>query len=142
MTTIFQAHETVESTATDGEPSAMLAALFSELRDLLRRFLDIGERGSVDLFKLPMSPADLHKFKDRLGRGEVSIALDVAGNSEIYETAYAGIWWVQHEDELGRVVARLIEVADVPNIVRTHRKDLEVTVKTLLCCLPGKEGVS
>ncbi len=132
MTTIFRAKESIGEPVSDGPAAAMADALLSELGDLLHRFLDTGEHGRIDLFKLPISPTDLLHFKDRLGRGEVSILVEAAGGSEIYETAYAGLWWVEHRDELGRVIARLIEVADAPSIVLAHRKDLEATAKTLI----------
>lgn len=131
MTTIFRAKELIAPVAN--EPTQGMAdALLSELGDLMRRFLDTGEHGSIDLLKLPISPTDLLHFKDRLGRGEVSISVEAGGGSEIYETAYAGLWWVEHRDELSRVIARLIEAADAPSIVLAHREDLEATAKTLI----------
>ena len=121
----------VGRTEAGGPAGGMVAALLCELGELLAHFLDTGEHGTVDLLNLPMSPTDLHRLKDRLGHGEVSIVVKAAGNSEIYETAYAGLWWVQHQDESGRVVARLIEAADVPDMVPADRKDLEATADAL-----------
>ena len=123
--------DAIGRTEAEAPTGGIVSALLSELGELLGRFLDTGEHGTVDLLNLPMSPVDLHHLKDRLGQGEVSVVVKAAGNSEIYETAYAGLWWVQHQDESGRVVARLIEVADVPSMVPAHREDLEATARTL-----------
>jgi hydrogenase-1 operon protein HyaF len=109
----------------------MVAALLNELGTLLEVYLATGQTGSIDTLNIPISPADLKTLENELGTGEVSITIDAGGPSLISETAYAGIWWVHHKDETGRVVARLIEVTDVPAIVCADRNEIEHSVKRL-----------
>lgn len=100
-------------------------AVLSEVADLLGRLLATGEEGSIDLRSLPLSPADRDWLDGKLGRGEVEIALEAGGRSDIYETAYAGVWKVTHRDTEARVVSEFIEVAYIPAIVRPASADLE-----------------
>ena len=67
----------------------------------------------------------------RLGQGEISATLSVSGVSEIRETSFPGVWWTRHADESGRVVALLIEVAEVPDILRANREDMRHGQKRL-----------
>jgi hydrogenase-1 operon protein HyaF len=108
-----------------GEPGGNAAAVLREVAGLLDALVRHGEGGSVDLKSLPLSPAEREWLKDRLGRGEVEITLDVAGGSTISETAYAGVWWVEHRDEQGVVGSEFIEVAYVPELVSAHPDDVQ-----------------
>lgn len=100
-------------------------AVLSEIADLLGRLLATGEAGSIDLRSLPLSPADRDWLDEKLGRGEVEITLEAGGRSDLYETAYAGVWKVTHRDTEERVVAEFIEVAYVPAILRPASADIE-----------------
>ncbi len=103
---------------------AVVDALLMEVAALLGRLIEHGEPGSIDLRGLPLSPSCLANLEQRLGRGEVAIHLDAAGHSEIRETDFPGVWWTCHADEAGRVIARQIEVASVPDIVRADAADM------------------
>ncbi len=100
-------------------------ALLSEVADLLRNFLSHQRPGAIDLFGLPLSAPCLATLEDRLGDGEISACLRLSGESLIRETAFPGVWWTRHTDETGRVVALLIEVAEVPEILRANKADIE-----------------
>jgi hydrogenase-1 operon protein HyaF len=104
---------------------ALVDALLMEAAALLERLIDHGTPGSIDLGSLKLSESTLANLEQRLGRGEVTIQLDAAGQSEIRETAFAGIWWTCHSDEAGRVIARLIEIAFVPEMVRADIGDMK-----------------
>jgi hypothetical protein len=41
------------------------------------------------------------------------------------------VWWTRHADETGRIVALLIEVAEVPEILRATKADMERGVQRL-----------
>ncbi len=106
-------------------------AVLSEVADLLARLLETGEAGSIDLRSLPLSPADRDWLDAKLGRGEVEIAIEAGGRSVLTETAYAGVWKVQHCDTEQRVVSEFIEVAYIPAIVRPAGADIENAYKKL-----------
>ena len=103
----------------------VIEALLGEIAGLAQRLIEHGEDGAIDLRGLPLSPSCIAALEQRLGRGEISIRIDAFGLSEIRETGCPGVWWTQHADESGRVIARLIEVAFVPNILRADAVDIE-----------------
>jgi hydrogenase-1 operon protein HyaF len=109
----------------------LVDALTVEIGDLLRRLIDQGEQGAIDLLGLPLSPSCVAALEQRLGQGEITAVLDAAGRSEIRETGYPGVWWIRHADEKGRVVAMLIEVAFVPDILRANIDDMALGCERL-----------
>lgn len=103
----------------------LVDALLTEVADNLRNLLSHQRPGSIDLLGLPLSPTCLATLEARLGVGEISASLHVSGESLIRETAFPGVWWTRHADETGRIVALLIEVAEVPEILRATKADME-----------------
>lgn len=99
-------------------------ALLHELEAMLARFVQCGERGSIDLHGLPLLPGDHECLRATLGVGEVHARVQAMGVTEVHESAVPGIWWVRHRDEAGQVSAELLEVTDVPEILKTHPADV------------------
>lgn len=99
-------------------------ALLHELEAMLARFVERGERGSIDLRALPLLPGDYERLHETLGTGEVSALVQAMGATEVHETAVPGIWWVRHFDEAGEAMAESLEVTDVPEILKTHPADV------------------
>src|SRR5271154_4333302 len=102
----------------------LVDALLMEVAGLLGRLIEQGESGSIDLRGLPLSTACIANLEERLGPGEISVQLDAAGQSEIRETGFPGVWWTRHCDETGRTIALLIEVTTVPDILRADSVDM------------------
>ncbi len=97
------------------------------LRELLRLLDDLaagGNGGSIDLMSMPFAQADYEELRDVLGVGAIDARLEALGESKVQETLYPGIWWVRHCNEDGETVAELIEVCDVPNILRAPAADV------------------
>lgn len=111
--------------------SGNAAPLLRELLEMLRRLLDAGEPSAIDLSALPLTPADLEWLRERLGEGEVAASLQASGESTFAETACPGVWWVTHRNELGAVTSQFIEVALVPELVRTHPGDVALACDRL-----------
>jgi len=103
----------------------LVDALLMEVADLLHNLVAHQRQGSVDLLGLPLSAGCLAALEQRLGHGEVTATLCSGGESQIRETSFPGVWWTTHADETGRITAMLIEVADVPDILRAARPDME-----------------
>ena len=119
-------------------------AVLREIAGLLRRLIETGEEGAIDLRSLPMTDADRHQLKTRLGAGEVHATLDVAGSSTVEETAIPGVWWVRHEGADGRVANEQIAVTRIPAILISHPDDLAVGAVRLqelisADAMPGQE---
>ena len=102
----------------------LVEALLMEVAGLLHRLIENDEAGSIDLRAMPLSPSCIEMLKQRLGPGEITVMLNAAGRSEIHETGFSGVWWTNHANEAGRVIAMLIEVATVPEILRANIDDM------------------
>ena len=119
-------HDIPVQVETDvGRLSGNAAALLREIAALLEALVRLGEGGAIDLKSLPLSAADRDWLLERLGKGEVEINLNIAGGSRIRETAYAGVWWVEHRGENGATTSEFIEVSYVPELVSAHPDDVE-----------------
>ena len=114
--------------ADAGEPEEQtigggFVALLAELAHLLERFSDSGKRGAIDLRSLPMAPGEYDRLRELLGRGEVTVTLDLGSPTTIYETDFHGLWWVRHCTPDGETAAEYLEVCAAPDIVLADAAD-------------------
>jgi len=107
-----------------GFRTGMAAAVLQEITQLLAKLADTGAAGSIDLRSLPMTDADRDELEERLGRGEVQADLSVAGNSQVWETGYSGVWWIRHLGAGDKIAAEEIAVTNVPEILVSHSADI------------------
>lgn len=105
--------------------------ILHEIRTLLAALIDTGCGGSIDLRSLPLSPADFEALDTVLGAGEVHATIRALGETRVTETAIHGVWRVTHCNDGGEAVADLIEVCDVPDILKTHAADARVGLTKL-----------
>jgi hydrogenase-1 operon protein HyaF len=108
-----------------------VAAILFELVTLLDRFVGGEPPAAIDLGSLPMSPLDRAELQRVLGEGEVQATVSTAGLSRIRETRVSGIWWVEHYDQGGKLVAELIEVGRVPGILSSPPDDITAGARHL-----------
>ncbi|MDD3530906.1 MAG: hydrogenase expression/formation C-terminal domain-containing protein [Gallionellaceae bacterium] len=101
------------------------AAVLGEVEALLDGLLRTAEGGMIDIRGLPLSAADRRWLQAQLGEGEVEVRLSIAGASRILETAYPGVWWIEHRDERDNLVSEFIQVAYVPELISAHPDDVE-----------------
>lgn len=92
-------------------------AMAHEILSHLERLHATGETAAIDLKSLPMAPDEFHGIKKMLGQGELDLTVDMDGPTRIRETAYAGVWWIQHTGEDGRILAEYIEIARFPDFL-------------------------
>ena len=57
--------------------------------------------------------------------------LELAGPSEIWETAYTGVWWVRHQGAGDRVATEEIAITRIPEILRAHPDDIDAAAARL-----------
>ncbi|MDK9696114.1 MAG: hydrogenase expression/formation protein [Siculibacillus sp.] len=113
-------------------PAASLAdAVFAELAHALSRLAATGEEMVVDLRSLPFGPTDLAALSERLGTGEVTCTLEVAGRSEVRETGFAGIWWVRHLGDGDEVAGEEVHVTRIPEILSSHPDDVAFAARRI-----------
>jgi hydrogenase-1 operon protein HyaF len=111
--------------------TGMAQSLLQELAGALTALANSGTRAAIDLRSLPMTTADRDELEATLGRGEVSVTLAAAGRSEVWETQYAGVWWVRHFGVDGRVASEAIEVTSLPDILAAHPDDISAAARRL-----------
>jgi hydrogenase-1 operon protein HyaF len=112
--------------ATRSEPIEWGNALpiLHEVRHGLSRLSETGESTLIDLHALPFGPGDEQRLLDLLGRGEVDARIDALGPTRVWETAFPGVWLVDHRNAQDERLALHIEIASVPEILRSQREDI------------------
>jgi HupH hydrogenase expression protein, C-terminal conserved region len=118
--TVIGAPAEVAASGRSGNGTAIL----HEISDLLGRLVSDGSQGVIDLRAMPLTPGDYAQLEEVLAAGAVRAAIDAAGPSEVFETAYPGVWWVRHRNESGETVAEFIEVTVCPEILKSHADDV------------------
>ena len=106
-------------------------AVLHEVATLLDALAQRGETGVIDLGGMPLSQADKTWLIEKLGQGEVEVMLDLAGASQIRETAFHGVWWLIHRNENNVVSGEFIEVNRVPDLVLAHADDIRRSAESL-----------
>ena len=121
----------------DGRATGMAGSVLHEVLRLLNALAEDDSTGAIDLRSLPLTAADRTELETLLGRGEVHAELNLAGRSEVRETAYPGVWWIRHLGADERVAAELIAVCPVPDILLAHPEDVRAGARRLHCLLTG-----
>ena len=98
--------------------------LLNEVLHAIDRLLDTGEPTTIDLAGLPFGPGELEHLEATLGEGELAARLDALGTSRIRETAYPGVWWLEHRNAHDEIVGRYIEITHVPEILSSQDADI------------------
>ncbi|MEW8625751.1 MAG: hydrogenase expression/formation C-terminal domain-containing protein [Candidatus Thiodiazotropha sp.] len=98
--------------------------IMHEIHHALQRFSAEGEQSCIDLRSLPFGPGDEEELLRLLGRGEINVTMDALGESTIWETAFSGVWVVDHRNAEGERVALQIEIGSVPQIVFSQQEDI------------------
>jgi len=100
--------------------SGNVELLLHEIAHALERLLESGKASVIDLRGVPLAPGEEERILEFLGTGEVRAELDAGGPSSVNESRFAGVWVVTHHDPSGEIIGRLIEIAFVPDIMRSQ----------------------
>lgn len=95
-----------------------------EVLHALDKVLDENIPTTIDLAGLPFGPGELDELEAALGQGELAAQLDALGNSHIRETAFPGVWWIEHRNVNNEVVGRYLEVTRLPEILCSQDADI------------------
>jgi len=116
----------------DGQDDAhMLEAVIHELKQLMDAYISTDKTGAIDIKSLPLSKKAYQALKQKLSKGEVEAKAKLSGDTEIYETAYSGVWWVTHKNIDDKVIAEHIEVGAIPVVLFAHIEDIKIARKKL-----------
>jgi len=122
--------------------TGMARSVLSEVGERLNRLAYRGEATSIDLRSLPMTDADREELESLLGRGEINASLALLGRTEVWETAYAGVWWVRHLDGEDRVSSEELAVTLAPDILMSHPADVQMAAHRLRHDLANAAGTA
>ncbi|OUD13887.1 hydrogenase expression/formation C-terminal domain-containing protein [Thioflexithrix psekupsensis] len=99
--------------------------LLHEISHALARLLRENEPTVLDLRSLPLSPADDEQLRQHLGVGEITVQLDSLGKSEIWETQFPAVWWIEHFNDHNELMGRYLEINWIPAIIQAPPEDVE-----------------
>jgi hydrogenase-1 operon protein HyaF len=128
----------LHSIPTRGEPDSCPHAdrgnaipVLYEVRHALARLIAAGEETRIDLNAIPFGPGDEERLVGLLGTGEVSADVEALGPTRVQETAIPGVWLLDYRNAEGERLALHLEIASVPEILRTQREDLDTAIAAL-----------
>ena len=114
---------------SDGEAGVEVTenvrALLTEISSMLSALINDDIIDSIDIHSLPLLPGEREAIQTILGQGEVKASFDSLGETTIYETALAGVWWVSHNNEEDDCIAETIEITTIPAILESQHDDIE-----------------
>jgi hydrogenase-1 operon protein HyaF len=105
--------------------------ILHEVRHALGRLIAAGQETSIDLNAIPFGPGDEERLIDLLGTGEVAATIEALGPTQVQETAIPGVWLLDYRNVEGERLALHLEIAAVPQILRTHSEDLDSSIAAL-----------
>ena len=111
--------------------TGMALSVLAEIGRMLEALSESGQAGAIDLRSLPLSDVDRAQLEEVLGRGEVRAELELAGNSEVWETTYPGVWWIRHRGAGSKIATEEISVCAIPEILMTHPVDIKAAAGRL-----------
>jgi hydrogenase-1 operon protein HyaF len=119
--------------ATDGLPlnHSNATPIMHEILHALLRLNANGESTTIDLRAIPFGPADEEQLLTQLGSGEISIEMNALGRSLIHETAYSGVWLVEHRNADDQRIALQLEITPIPSILLAQQEDVRDAITRL-----------
>lgn len=108
--------------------TAVLSQILASLNDLVQT----GKTAIIDLrSQAQMSAATYNYLKEALSAGEVTAVIEADLKVEITETQYPGVWWLTHRNDQGAIVTELIEITEMPDILRPNRAEIRAGLRRL-----------
>ena len=101
-----------------------LKPVLLQIENALRELIEHTTETVIDLAAMPFSDQDEHDLRELLGSGEVSATIDAFGPTLVEETAFPGVWLVEHQDAERRRLTLHLEIAPIPTLLVTPRDDL------------------
>ena len=98
--------------------------ILNEVLHAVDKLLETDEPTTIDLAGLPFGPGELEHLEATLGTGELSAELNALGISRIRETAFPGVWWLEHRNAHDEVVGRYLEITRTPEILSSQDADI------------------
>lgn len=121
----------VEGLDVHSQTTHNVLPVLHEIRHALARLGESGDATTIDLSSIPFAPGDRSRLFEALGEGEVSATLQAMGETRIRESAYPGVWLVQHFSPQGDELATHIEITRMPALLITPEADVTDAIAAL-----------
>jgi hydrogenase-1 operon protein HyaF len=129
---IASAIEPIEPEERGAVDWPLIRAVLRRIEEALASFIERGQAGAIDLRGVPhMDAATYQSLRETLGTGEVSATVNADIRVEVRESRYPGVWWLTHINERGAKVTEVIEITEVPAILRSHVTDMRIGLERL-----------
>jgi hydrogenase-1 operon protein HyaF len=87
--------------------------------------LSVAKKSStIDIHRLPLAPRERQLLERALGEGDVDASVEALGRTRIRETGYPGVWWVTHYNQASQLVGELIEITDIPELLKSQPEEI------------------
>jgi len=106
----------------------LLLPLLAQIQHALNQLLTNQVETLIDLQNLPLEPPSLLNF---LGQGEVKAELTTLGKSLVWETAFPGVWVVEHYNPEEILLSRTLEITWIPAILKSPPEDVQTGLTNL-----------
>lgn len=116
---------------TDPLEAPLVLALLHELESRLEALTARGETGQIDLMRVPLPSGALEALRTWLGSGEIEASVKALGLTTIWETRFAGVWWIRHAKLSGETLTEQLEIALSPALLSGDARDLPAAVQDL-----------
>lgn len=103
---------------------SQILPVLHEIAHAINLLLEHHQETMLDLLNLPLAEVDKQELLKVLGKGEIMAHLNALGNSTLWESAFPGVWIVEHRDTEERLLSQLIEIAWIPAILKAHPDDV------------------
>jgi hydrogenase-1 operon protein HyaF len=122
----------------------IVSRVLNEIHTALLDLQASGQTHAIDVRQLPpMSPETYQALRDELSQGEVSAVVDAQVKVEVAETHYPGVWWLRYFNARDEISTEIIEITEMPAILRPHRVEIRAGLQKLdqhLQLLASPEG--
>jgi hydrogenase-1 operon protein HyaF len=78
-----------------------------------------------------LPPDGLRTIRDFVGGGEVDATVSGVGPCAFQETGTSGVWWVTQRNTTGDVVGEFVEIAYVPELLKSGHVEVHDAVEDL-----------
>jgi hydrogenase-1 operon protein HyaF len=110
----------------------IVSRVLNEIQAALLDLQASGQTHAIDLRQLPrMSPETYQALRGELSQGEVTAVIDAQVKVEVAETQYPGVWWLRYLNAREETTTEIIEITEMPAILRPHRVEIRAGLQKL-----------
>jgi hydrogenase-1 operon protein HyaF len=132
MTRLHDIPVRVESAERQPPDFALVNATLKEITIALECLVATGKSAVIVVRAMSRMSADTYQcLRDALSVGEVTASVEAQVRVEASETRYPGVWWLTYRNQEQAIVTEVIEIAEIPAILKAHMADMRAGLARL-----------